>query len=141
MPLLRRRHFLKWSAAGAAATALARLPCAAETAPGPASGKPNILFILCDDLGYGDIRCLNPDRGRIPTPHVDRMAASGVIFTDAHSGSSVCSPTRYGILTGRYAWRTRLQAGVLGPYDKPLIAPGRLTVPALLAQHGYRTAC
>jgi len=103
--------------------------------------KPNILFILADDLGYGDVHCLNPERGKIATPNLDRLAAQGMTFTDAHSGSSVCTPTRYGILTGRYAWRTRLQSGVLGGFSPPLIEPVRLTVPALLQQHGYATAC
>lgn len=106
-----------------------------------AAEKPNLLYILADDLGYGDVQALNPDRGRIRTPHLDRLAAQGLTFTDAHSGSSVCTPTRYGLLTGRYAWRTRLQRGVLdGTDDPPLIAEGRLTVPALLRQHGYTTA-
>ena len=100
---------------------------------------PNILYILCDDLGYGDVKCLNPE-GKIPTPNVDRIAASGMIFTDAHSSSSVCSPTRYGILTGRYNWRSRLKSGVLGGMSPQLIEPGRLTVPAFLRQHGYHTA-
>ncbi len=104
------------------------------------SSKPNIVYILADDFGYGDARCYNPD-GKIPTPSIDRLAAEGLLFTDAHSGSAVCSPTRYGILTGRYAWRTKLRRGVLGPYDPPLIAADRLTVPALLKQHGYHTAC
>ncbi len=113
------------------------LLCAAE----PTSGKPNIVYILADDLGYGDVQCLNPQRGKIKTPNLDRLAAQGMTFTDAHSGSSVCTPTRYGILTGRYAWRTRLQSGVLYGFAPPLIAPGRLTVPALLKQHGYATAC
>jgi arylsulfatase A-like enzyme len=96
--------------------------------------------MLVDDLGYGDVGCFNPD-GKIPTPHIDRLAAQGMRFTDAHSGSSVCTPTRYGILTGRYAWRTRLQQTVLGGYSPPLIVPGRLTVAALLRAHGYDTAC
>src|ERR1051325_6936847 len=100
---------------------------------------PNIVYILCDDLGYGDVRCLNPN-GKIPTPNVDRLAASGMIFTDAHSSSAVCSPTRYGILTGRYNWRSRLKSGVLGGMSPRLIEPGRLTVPAFLKQHGYHTA-
>lgn len=113
------------------------------TSPGGAADgkKPNLVYVLADDLGYGDVRCLNPDRGKIPTPNVDRLAAEGLTFTDAHSGSSVCTPTRYGILTGRYAWRTRLQSGVLGGYSPPLIAPGRRTVASLLQQHGYATAC
>jgi len=109
----------------------------------PASApKPNILLIIADDLGYGDVQCLNPERGKIPTPDLDRLAAQGMTFTDAHSGSSVCTPTRYGLLTGRYAWRTRLQAGVLdGGNDEPLIAADRLTVAGFLRQHGYYTAC
>ncbi len=103
--------------------------------------RPNIIYILADDLGYGDVQALNPARGKIKTPYLDRLAAQGMTFTDAHSGSSVCTPTRYGLLTGRYAWRTRLQKGVLdGSDDPPLIAADRLTVPALLKQHGYATA-
>jgi len=106
------------------------------------AAKPNILYILADDLGYGDVHCLNPQRGKIATPHLDRLAAQGMTFTDAHSGSSVCTPTRYGLLTGRYAWRTRLQSGVLdGGNDEPLIAADRLTVAGFLKQQGYSTAC
>ncbi len=104
------------------------------------SKKPNILYILADDLGYGDVQALNPQRGKIKTPHLDRLVSQGMAFTDSHSGSSVCTPTRYGLLTGRYAWRTRLQNGVLDGYVEPLIAADRLTVPALLKQHGYHTA-
>ena len=96
------------------------------------SAKPNIVYILCDDLGYGDVHCLNPERGKIATPNIDRMAAEGMIFSDAHTSSSVCSPTRYGVLTGRYNWRTRLQSGVLNGYSEPLIGKDRVTVPALL---------
>ncbi len=103
--------------------------------------RPNVVYILADDLGYGDVQALNPARGKIKTPHLDRLAAQGMTFTDAHSGSSVCTPTRYGLLTGRYAWRSRLQKGVLdGSDDPPLIAQDRLTVPALLQRHGYTTA-
>lgn len=104
------------------------------------SSKPNIVFILADDLGYGDLGCFNKD-SKIPTPHLDRLARDGVRFTDAHSPSGVCTPTRYALLTGRYAWRTRLQRGVFGPWDKPLIAAERLTVASLLKRHGYATAC
>ncbi len=103
------------------------------------AARPNIVYILCDDLGYGDIHAFNPDRGKIPTPNIDRLAAEGMCFTDAHSGSSVCTPTRYGILTGRYAWRTRLQKGVLQGMSPPLIADNQLTVGALLKKHGYTT--
>jgi arylsulfatase A-like enzyme len=107
----------------------------------PGGGRlPNIVFFLADDLGYGDPGCLNAD-SKIPTPNMDRLASQGMVFTDAHSPSAVCSPTRYGILTGRYAWRTSLQRGVLRPWDPPLIDADRLTLPAMLRQHGYVTAC
>ncbi|MCF6285795.1 MAG: arylsulfatase [Candidatus Hydrogenedentes bacterium] len=105
-----------------------------------AESRPNIIYILADDLGYGDVRCLNSD-SKIPTPHMDRMAEEGLTFTDAHSGSAVCTPTRYGILTGRYAWRTRLKSGVLWGYSPPLIEQGRPTVASFLKDQGYRTAC
>ncbi len=104
-----------------------------------AAQKPNIIYILCDDLGYGDIQCLNPERGKIKTPNADRLAKEGMIFTDAHTGSSVCTPTRYGVMTGRYSWRSRLQSGVLSGTSDPLIARERLTVPGLLRQNGYVT--
>ena len=100
----------------------------------------NIVLILADDLGYGDVRALNP-QGKIETPNMDRLAHEGMTFTDAHSGSSVCTPTRYGLLTGRYSWRTRLQSSVLFGYSPPLIAADRLTVAGLLKQQGYHTAC
>ncbi|MBM3858097.1 MAG: arylsulfatase [Verrucomicrobia bacterium] len=105
------------------------------------AAQPNIVYVIADDLGYGDVHCLNPQRGKIATPNADKLAAQGITFTDAHSGSSVCTPTRYGVLTGRYAWRTRLQSGVLSDYVEPLIAAERFTVPALLQRHGYHTAC
>ena len=101
--------------------------------------KPNIIFILADDLGYGDVACFNPD-SKIPTPHLDRLAATGMKFTDAHAPTAVCTPTRYAILTGRYAWRTHLKAGVLWQYDKPLIEADRLTMPEMLRRQGYHTA-
>ncbi len=110
-------------------------PAMAETRP-----RPNIVYILADDLGYGDVRALNPAI-KIRTPNLDRLAAAGKVFTDAHSSSAVCSPTRYGLLTGRYNWRSRLKSGVLGGMSPPLIEPGRLTVPGLLRRHGYHTAC
>ena len=102
--------------------------------------KPNVVYILADDLGYGDPGCYNP-ASKIPTPNIDRLAREGMRFTDAHSPSAVCTPTRYALLTGRYAWRTRLQRGVLGPYSQPLLAEQQLTVPALLRDQGYATAC
>ncbi|MFO0915349.1 MAG: arylsulfatase [Pirellulales bacterium] len=102
--------------------------------------RPNIVYVLCDDLGYGDVRAFNP-HSQIDTSHLDRLARDGMIFTDMHSPSSVCSPTRYGILTGRYAWRSRLQSGVLGGLSPRLIEPDRLTVAELLRRQGYATAC
>lgn len=102
--------------------------------------KPNIVFILADDMGYGDVAALNPN-STIPTPYLDRLAKSGMTFTDAHSPSAVCTPTRYGLVTGRYCWRSRLKRGVLNGYGAPLIEPGRPTVASFLQSHGYRTAC
>src|ERR1043165_2045109 len=102
--------------------------------------RPNIVIILADDLGYGDVQCYNPERGKIPTPHIDRLATQGMRFTDAHTSSGVCSPSRYTLLTGRYHWRTRLQAGIVRYLEQPLIAPDRLTLAGLLKQHGYGTA-
>ncbi|QTN31793.1 arylsulfatase [Akkermansiaceae bacterium] len=101
---------------------------------------PNIVVILCDDLGYGDVRCLNPGRGKIPTPHADRLAGEGMVFTDAHSGSSVCTPTRYGLLTGRYSWRTKLQSGVVTGHAPCLIDKDRQTIAGYLSSKGYDTA-
>ena len=105
-----------------------------------APSPPNIIFILADDLGWGDPQSYNPE-SRIPTPHIDQLAAEGIRFTDAHSPSAVCTPTRYGVLTGRYAWRTELKSGVLWGYDPPLIAANRMTVASLLKSHGYQTGC
>ena len=107
--------------------------------PIPVVAKPpNIVFIMADDMGYGDAGALNPD-SKIPTPNLDRLASEGMTFTDAHTPSAVCTPTRYGLLTGRYAWRTRLKKGVLNGYGKPLIEPGRPTVASFLGEHGYHT--
>ena len=92
-----------------------------------------------DDHGYGDVSAYNP-AGKIPTPHIDRLAREGLRFTDAHTGSSVCTPTRYGLLTGRYSWRTRLKQGVLWGNGDTLIEPGRLTLASMLRARGYYTA-
>jgi arylsulfatase A len=109
-------------------------------APERATDRPNIVLILADDMGYGDPRCYNP-QSKIPTPRIDRLAAEGMRFTDAHTPSSVCSPTRYGLLTGRYAWRGRLKSGVLNGYSPALVEPERMTLASLLKGAGYRTAC
>ena len=101
---------------------------------------PNIVYILADDLGIGDLPAYNAD-SRIPTPEIDRLAHEGVRFTDAHAPSSVCTPSRYALLTGEYSWRTRLKYGVLWPWDPPLIAPEKRTVADLLRSVGYRTHC
>jgi len=103
--------------------------------------RPNIVVIYADDLGYGDVQCYNPQRGKIPTPHIDRLASQGIRFSDAHSSSGVCSPSRYTLLTGRYHWRSRLQRGIVGLWGAPLITADRLTIGGLAKQHGYRTAC
>lgn len=113
---------------------------ASAQSPAAEPRKPNIVYILADDLGYGDPGCYNP-ASKIPTPNIDRLAREGVRFTDAHSPSAVCTPTRYGLLTGRYAWRTKLQRNVIGPFSPPLIDAKRLTVPAMLRDNGYATAC
>jgi arylsulfatase A len=102
--------------------------------------RPNIVLILADDLGYGDLSCLNSG-SRIPTPRIDALAVGGMVFEDAHSTSSVCTPSRYSLLTGRYCWRTELKSGVLWGYDPHLIEPGRLTLPQMLQANGYATAC
>jgi arylsulfatase A len=103
--------------------------------------KPNIVILYADDLGYSDVQCYNPERGKIPTPHIDKLASQGMRFTDGHSSSGVCSPSRYTLLTGRYHWRTRLQSGIVSLWGAPLIAPDRVTIATLAKQHGYRTAC
>lgn len=102
--------------------------------------NPNIVFILADDMGYGDPEVYN-DSSKVPTPNINQLAAAGMRFTDAHTPSSVCTPTRYGLLTGRYAWRSALKSSVLWAWDKPLIEPDRVTMPKMLKQKGYTTAC
>lgn len=105
-----------------------------------ATGKPNILFILADDLGYGDVACYNPT-SKIPSPNLDKLASEGMRFTDAHSPSTVCTPTRYSILTGQMQFRTGMKgvfSGVAGPC---LIEKDRLTLPQMLRDNGYTTAC
>lgn len=101
--------------------------------------KPNIIFVLADDLGYGDIAAFNPNC-KIKTPHLDQLAEEGMLFTDAHTSSAVCTPTRYGIMTGRYNWRSSLKEGVLIGASKALIPKNRTTVASILKQGGYHTA-
>ncbi len=101
--------------------------------------RPNVVIVLADDMGFGDVGCYGADR--IATPHVDAVAAAGVRFTDAHTPSAVCTPSRYGLLAGRYAWRTRLERGVLNGYGRPLIEPDRPTLASVLRGAGYATGC
>lgn len=98
--------------------------------------KPNIVLVLADDMGYGDAQALNTESS-IPTPNLNRLAKQGITFTDAHTPSAVCTPTRYGLLTGRYCWRSRLKSGVLNGYGEPLIEADRPTVASFLQQRGY----
>lgn len=117
--------------------------CAGEPSAAAADAalrRPNIVLILADDLGWGDLQCYAPE-SLVPTPRLDALAGEGLRFLDAHSPSSVCSPTRYGILTGRYAWRTELTRSVVWEWGRPLLEPQRTTLPELLRAQGYRTAC
>jgi arylsulfatase A len=120
--------------------AIVLLLLATHVAAATAHEEPNIVVIRADDLGYGDVQAYNPDRGKIPTPHIDRLAAEGMLFTDAHSSSGVCSPSRYTLLTGRYHWRSRLQWGIVGTFADPVVTPTRITVANLAKSNGYRTA-
>ena len=118
---------------------IAGLAALGQAAAATRSAPPNILYILADDMGVGDVSCLNSNCAW-KTPAIDRLAAQGRVFTDAHSASGVCTPSRYTLLTGRYSWRGSLKSSVLNGYDRALIEPGRLTVPEFLRRHGYATA-
>ncbi|MBI5434605.1 MAG: arylsulfatase [Planctomycetes bacterium] len=115
-------------------------PAAAQEVP-RAPAKPNVLLIVADDLGWGDVGGYGGERCKIPTPNLDRLASQGLRFTDAHAAAAICAPSRYALLTGRYAWRTRLRAGNVESWGKPLIAADRLTLAELARRQGYRTAC
>lgn len=127
------KPFLQIIALGSALLSLAFM------VPTQTKQRPNIVYILADDLGYGDVSAYNP-AGGIATPNIDKLAAQGMRFTDAHSPSSVCTPTRYSIMTGRYPWRSRLPVGVLRGYSRTLIEQDRATVASLLKKEGYQTA-
>ncbi len=129
-----RRQFLAAAGAGAMGF-LANTPCFAEDAP--AQRKPNVVLIYADDLGYGDLGCYGAEH--IPTPHCDRLAREGMRFTDAHSPSAVCTPSRYATLTGRYAWRTWMQNWVLQEHMPLLVETDRLTLPKMMQAEGYAT--
>ena len=120
-----------------AAIAILLLPLAAAPAAEAAARKPNILVLYADDLGYGDLRCYNP-ASKIPTPHLDRLAGAGMRFTDGHSSSGICTPSRYALLTGRHHWRDFHD--IVNAFEPSVFKPGRLTLPEMLRSRGYATA-
>jgi len=140
---LDRRGFVSLGAFAAGAASIGGLGCgramAAKTSGAGVAGRLNVIVILADDLGYGDLGCYGATK--VKTPNLDRLAKEGVLFTDAHSPSSVCTPTRYNLLTGRYAWRTWTRTGVLWAYDPLLIEPEQMTVASLFKSAGYATGC
>ncbi len=103
------------------------------------NNRPNIILIVADDMGWGDAQCFNP-HSKIPTPAIDRLAAEGMLFLNAHASASVCTPSRYSLMTGKYPWRSRLKTGVLWTYDRPLIESSDTTIGEVLQQAGYTTA-
>ena len=123
---LSRRAFL-----GATATAVATPALAADAAP-------NVVIILADDLGYGDTSCYGATK--VNTPNIDRLAREGRRFTQAYTASSICSPTRYALMTGRYCWRTSLQRQVLNVNAPLHIETSRMTLPSMFKKHGYTSA-
>jgi arylsulfatase A-like enzyme len=122
----------------AMALGLAVLAATGEAAR--AADAPNIVVILADDMGYDAVSAYN-DRLGLETPNIDRLTEQGMMLTDAHSSAAVCSPTRYGLLTGRYSWRTRMKRWIVGRWERPLIKPDRLTISEMLSEQGYHTAC
>ena len=138
MSTLKRRDFVKTMGAGAVALgSLGNGP--SGTQDQSVNGRPNVVFILADDMGWGDVEANNPD-SLIPTPNINRLAREGVAFSDAHSGGALCTPSRYGILTGRYYWRTYKKHALVMPYDPPVIPPERLTWSRMMQERGYTTA-
>lgn len=113
--------------------------CKTQNSNDEKNKNPNIIYVLADDLGYGDLNCFN-ENGKISTPNLDKLATEGMMFRDAHTSSAVCTPTRYGILTGRYNWRSKLKKGVLNGRSKALIPTNRETVATMMKKSGYSTA-
>ena len=116
-----------------------RTGLAATSADSADSGKPNVVIILADDLGIGDVSSFN-ENSAWETPNIDKLAARGRSFTDAHTSAALCTPTRYGILTGRYSWRTTLKKSGYDGYSNPLIDNDRFTIAELFRDHGYNTS-
>jgi arylsulfatase A len=133
---MNRREFLKYSVAGSLAWPMFSPQVWGQRV----DSVPNVVLILADDMGYGDLACQNPD-SKIPTPNLDRLAGEGMRFTDAHTASGVCSPTRYSVLTGRYHWRGRLKTGIVMPFGSPAVESDRLTIAGMLREKGYATGC
>ena len=129
---LSRRRFLQVAFAGAVAPALI------AATRRPSLKRPNIVILYADDMGYGDLAIQNPD-SKIPTPNLDRIAREGVRFTDAHSSSGICTPSRYAMLTGRYHWRKF--HGIVNAFGPSVFDRERLTLPKMLKEEGYQTAC
>lgn len=117
----------------------ATLPLALAAQPLQAADRPNIVIIYTDDQGYGDVSALNPN-SKFQTPNIDRLVREGMTFTDGHCSDTVCTPSRYGLLTGRYSWRSRLKKGVMGAEGECLIENGRMTLASLLRDNGYKTS-
>jgi len=105
----------------------------------PEPQNPNVIVIYTDDLGYGDVTCYNPD-SKINTPNIDKLATQGMMFSDAHSAASFCTPSRYSILTGKYCWRTERTSELQGGYDLPIIGKDEMTLGHLFKENGYNTA-
>lgn len=146
---MNRRCFLKLT--GLVGSAFAMCGCTEDITSKPkpkakvkvkvkAKSQPNIVFILSDDMGIDSVEALNKKSG-IATPYLNKLMTEGITFTDAHSGSAVCSPTRYGVLTGRYSWRSRMKKGIVDKWHRPLINEDRLTVGKMLQESGYHTVC
>ena len=143
---LSRRSFIKVIAAAAAAgvshdPAYAAHPFTSSAADASANkSRPNIVFILADDLGYGSLNSYGADKKFVRTPHIDRIAETGMRFTDAYAPASICTPTRYSFINGQYTWRTHLKSGVVNPMDPLLPDPNRVTIADWLKERGYTTA-
>ncbi len=137
--MINRRRFLQTTGSMFLGSSLLSLnSCFSVVSKKKLHEKPNVIFFLTDDLGYNDIGCYGNER--IKTPNIDSLAKQGILFTDAHTPASICTPTRYGLLTGRYCWRTWLKKGVIG--NNPLmVEPGRYTLPRLFKDQGYSTSC
>ncbi len=131
-----RSKAIRWGACVAAALCAGHFP--KRVAAAEPIAKPNIVYILADDMGYGDVSLVNPG-DRIHTPYINSIGRNGMVFTNAHATSALCTPSRYGLLTGRYPWRSAMKAGEASGLAPPLIEPGRMTIASVLKANGYHT--